>query len=678
MAALALLVAAVVPAAASDTEAPTGQSNDQAVTATDAASTYAGPYFGANNFPPGCTRDRSRENPENICHRMMDLSSLNPLDSPQIDVLILVPVSATTERDMRTMRQSVEMWEAGLQSLAGEMGLDWLQSGVDFHVTVDAIDVVGGEGGEFTTYPLLDPEIVLVAANPTVGVGVGISLVELPCHGVVNPFDFAYWDALPGFNSHHNTRSGTYVENCEGSGGNVCFSVLAGWDPEPTAIEWVSQFNLMSHEIGHCLSLGHVGDTPDVLGTGWGAVATYDIMSYSDDLRITADTGEPGVVTKCVSTLDVELFATRMSRYLDVTGDGAVTSDDVRTPNDPGASFHVQHPADHFYASSTGSPRDCPQPDLGLVPGPRTDWSPEPVPSVARVLEVTSPLAGSRTSGSSAVVQGSVFDRSLDDPAVPPPTTVSHIDHDADATGGFTEIESVTLAATDTHVEAIIQLDQVWPGTDGMSPVSYSLTIDDKRFDSFVNTHPVQEGNPKTYHELGYMPPGSSEWDSQNNQVLFHIPRELLRHFGIAAPYKVAVTANHGQTAVIRDDWAPEAGQWLDLGAPPPQLPPAVENPSDDDDQDGVPDASDRCPNQPGLSADGCTAQTPSQVQVFVNGTLAGWQDVYAEYGPAQFNIPVALAKGAQTLLRVEWLHEGVVLASREIVVTRSNAGKGP
>ena len=31
--------------------------------------------------------------------------------------------------------------------------------------------------------------------------------------------------------------------------------------------------------------------------------------------------------------------------------------------------FQVQHPDDHLYASSTGSVWDCPQPDLGLVPG---------------------------------------------------------------------------------------------------------------------------------------------------------------------------------------------------------------------------------------------------------------------------------------------------------------------
>src|SRR5688500_5959707 len=110
---------------------------------------YSGPYFGADNFPPGCIRDMSQKNPENICHHMR--TGLNALDSPKVDVLVMVPVSPTTERDMRIMRQSVEMWEGGIDYLAGQMGLGWLAAGMDFHITVDRIDLAGG-GGEFTTY----------------------------------------------------------------------------------------------------------------------------------------------------------------------------------------------------------------------------------------------------------------------------------------------------------------------------------------------------------------------------------------------------------------------------------------------------------------------------------------------------------------------------------------------
>ncbi|HWC15281.1 MAG TPA: thrombospondin type 3 repeat-containing protein [Actinomycetota bacterium] len=342
------------------------------------ADSYSGPYFGADNFPPGCIRDMSRTNPNNICHHMR--TDLNGLDSPKVDVLIMVPVSPTAERDMRIMRQSVEMWEGGIDYLSQEMGLDWLEQGMDFHVSVDYFDPVGGQGGEFTTYPIVDPEIVVIASNPVGGIGIGIDPVDfvftnenlVPCHNVANPFDFDYWEKLPGFSSHHEERSGTYVEDCGGKGGNICFAINGAIDPDPSTIDFFGLFDLVSHEFGHCLTIGHVGDGAE---GAWGVVPTNDIMAYSND---------PPGLTKCVSTLDVEGVALRMSRYLDVNGSGAVDPRDRLLANDQVGQgrnpFQVQHPDDHLYASSTGDPRDCPQPDVGPVPGPRTDWTPEPAP----------------------------------------------------------------------------------------------------------------------------------------------------------------------------------------------------------------------------------------------------------------------------------------------------------
>ncbi|HEX7223660.1 MAG TPA: hypothetical protein VF231_10425, partial [Candidatus Limnocylindrales bacterium] len=218
---------------------------------------YSGPYFGADNFPPGCIRDMSASNPANDCHHMR--TDLNALDSPKVDVLVVVPVSPTAERDMRIMRQSVEMWEGGIDYLADQMALDWLGAGMDFHITVDYV----GAGGEFTTYPVVDPEIVVIATNPVGGIGIGIDPVDfvftnenqVPCHTVQNPFDFEYWENLPGFDSHHEQRSGTYVEDCGGAGGNICFAINGAIDPEPGTIDFFNLFDLVSHEFGHCLTL---------------------------------------------------------------------------------------------------------------------------------------------------------------------------------------------------------------------------------------------------------------------------------------------------------------------------------------------------------------------------------------------------------------------------------------
>ena len=370
---ITLFLAAVIFAA------PIAISPMRAEASPAVADSYSGPYFGAGNLPPGCIADMTVA-PENICYHMR--TDLNSLDSPKVDVLVMVPVSPTSERDMRVMRQSVEMWEGGIDHLAREMGLGWLAEGMDFHITVDYFDPAGGEGGEFTTYPIVDPEIVVIATNPVGGAGIGTDPLAdvtftkngVPCHNAANPFDFGYWENLPGFDTHHESRSGTYVEDCAGKGGNICFAINGAIDPDPTRFDFFGLFDLVSHEFGHCLTVGHVGDG---LEGAWGAVATHDIMSYTND---------PTHRTKCVSTLDVEGVALRMSRYLDVNGDGEVTDRDQLSANDPvgvgdplgeeSNPFQVQHPDDHLYASPTGDPYDCPQPDLGLVPGPRTDWTP--------------------------------------------------------------------------------------------------------------------------------------------------------------------------------------------------------------------------------------------------------------------------------------------------------------
>jgi hypothetical protein len=381
------------------------------------ADRWSGPYFGDGNLPPGCTTDMDLSD----CYHMR--TGLNALDSPKIDVLVVVPVSPFAERDARIHTQAVEMWAGGIEYLAREMGMDWLADTVEFRIAVNHIDLLTGEGtADFSTYPLWDPEIIVVSSNPVGGVGIGIDPLDFsdqileifgfegtgvgegPCHGMQNPFDHSQWQALTGFDDHHDQGTGTYYEeDCDGAGGNVCFAVNGAIDPTPGMdIDYDNPivnlpfglFDLVAHEVGHCLTLGHVGDALDHTSK---TVPTWDIMAYTDD---------PAGQTKCVSTLDVEVFATRMSEYVDTTGDGAIGEDNILLANDQtgdidpdvgiGNPFHVQHPRDHWYASSTGSPWDCPQPDLGLLPGERTEWNPAPA-SADHVLTITSPVDGATT-----------------------------------------------------------------------------------------------------------------------------------------------------------------------------------------------------------------------------------------------------------------------------------------
>jgi len=542
-----------------------------AVTITPAqaspADDYVGPFFGTGNLPPGCITDRNPDNPANTCYHAK--VGLNALDSPIIDVAVLVPASPTAERDLRVMRQAVESWQGGIEYLAGEMGLDWLHDGVKFHITPSIVGVT--EGDEVSTYPLYDPEIVVVATNPAGGIGVGIDPVAtlaqvdildedaVPCHSIPNPFSMDTWKGMPGYDGHHGDDGGVYVEDCGGAGGNVCYAINGGIDPVPPVTDTFSLFELVQHEFGHCLTLGHVGDGSD--GT-WGPLPSTDPMAYSYD---------PPGINKCVSTLDVEGFALRMSHYLDVNGDGAVTAADRLEANDGG--FQVQRPQDHLYASSTGSVWDCPQPNFDTVPGttPDPDWSPDPVDTTHPVLSVTSPEQGASTPDGKVSVTGTVERQ----PNVAPPTstTASADDASGDSVTSMTDLEQVDVDVTDLEVTATLKVAQLWPSTQVTSLPKYGIAIDGQEFESYI-PDPRSPAEVKTYdHSYAHEVPSDwSTWDTVANTVTFHIPRSYLANSAQeTAPYDVFAMSGYGtydKWTLYADDRAPDTGM-LGVAGPP-------------------------------------------------------------------------------------------------------------
>lgn len=515
------------------------------------AGSAVGSYFGDGNLPPGCIRDLNPDNPENRCYHMR--TGLNALDSPQIDVLILAPVSPTVERDLRIMRQVVQMWEGGIEQLAEESGMTWLKD-ADFHITVDSLD------GEFTTYPLYDPEIVVIATNPVGGIGIGIdpsdfaSQLEIldgegvPCTNIANPFDIATWQQLPGWDAHHEDRTGIYVEDCGGSGGNVCFAVNGAIDPVPGTTDVFGIFDLISHEFGHCLTLGHVGDGAE---GSWGVVPTNDIMSYSED---------PPGRSKCVSTLDLEGFALRMSRYLDRNGDGRVTRADRLEANDvPGDganSFQVQSPGDHLYASSTGAPTDCPQPDVGLLPGETVEWGPGMTRAPRPVVE----LDAARLRGGRLHLAGTTAYR----PRGKQPTAANAfvVDDANDSLSPFDDLRKLSVKVTHTSLEATLAVGRLWPTTQATSPAAYSIVVNGHRFDSFIA--PGDTSVSTWDNGLEVVLPGASSWDTATNTVTFSLPRRYLRdeHL-VEAPYWISSQASvqNGKRLVLVDDRAPDGGR---------------------------------------------------------------------------------------------------------------------
>jgi hypothetical protein len=619
---------------------------------------YGAPHYGAGNLPPGCIHNASLANLANTCYHMK--AALNALDSPKVDILILVPASPTAERDARIIRQSVEMWDAGIHYLAPQMGLGWLADGVEFRISVDVMDPTSATSNiPRAVNTFVDPEIVLVATNPGAGAGIGIDPVKtatdgtflsedlVPCFNVPSLFSYGYWKGLPGFETMKG--GGTYEEDCNGSGGNTCFAILGGIDPAPSTTDApLGLFDVMAHEFGHCLSLGHVGDGAD---GHYGPVAYNDIMSYSL---------QPAGIHKCVSTLDVETFAIRMSHYLDVNGDGVIDQNDWLSPNDPAGindnlPAQVQSPRDYFFASSTGSPLDCPQPDVGLLPGPKTQWTPTPVDATQQTLTVSSPgdgaVVGQTTDVSGTVERHTPFD--------PPGYTASAVDPTGDASSPYTDILGVSTEATPTDLHITMHLADMVPTAPTASPVVYAAWVGPVEFVSFI-----QAGSLTLYPRVT----GTTTWDTAAKTVEFHLPYEDLRLFGVRAPYVVNTSADVGTNSEhVNGDWAPNGGQALTVG----KHPAACGGPCPDGDGDGVADPDDACPTVAGDGANGCVVGVTEHVHVFLDGAEVGSQavDTFNRSTTASFDVPITVPSGTHTV-RVDWEDRGKLLGTKTVTVT--------
>ena len=531
----------------------------------DVSDDYIRPSFGDGNLPAGCIVDRDPINPDNLCYHMK--VGLNALDDPQVDVAILVPVSPAAERDIRVAEQAVQMWNEGVNYLADEMGLGWLSEGMEMNVTTYKVKV-DPTGALEKPVTLVDPEIVVVMSNPAGGIGIGIDPYSFsgelgivdgdgqPCLTETDPFSFKSWKQKDGFDKHGMEKGGTYVAECGGVGGNTCFAVNGAVDPIPGASDFFPLYELVAHEFGHCLTVGHVGDGAD---GPWGPTPTNDIMAYSAD---------PPGVAKCVSTLDVEGFALRMSKYIDVDGDGKVTAKDELVPNDKigdgTSSFQVQHPSDHRYASATGDPGDCPQPEQGPVPLTYGSFTPKgETTSRPQISAGKMSVAGGRVT-----VRGTATNV----PLGKAPTKFKAAAQDATGDGGTpaTDLSAVQVSVDKTYVRATMAVGQVVPAAIPGSVTAYSLLVDGRRFDSFIANGDTS-GTPKVMDNgTGYyLPEGTAVWNDDNT-VSFKVRRDYLADNQIFAPYRVnAITGYHLRS----NDWVATAdsvpdGLGVDVAAP--------------------------------------------------------------------------------------------------------------
>lgn len=225
---------------------------------------------------------------------------LYDVDTPKIDILIAPPVAATTLRDIQLYEQSIAAWQDGIQAL----GPDWLRNGISMQVYKVGYEPVPNEA-------LWDPEIIVISAsyNPVrFGLlGIGQNVPVTACHGITFPIEsMEQARTIPNFHYHDGSGYATARAQCN-QGGYTCF-VINMEAIGNTAQARRNMYDLNSHEFGHCLGIGHVGDALDFAASSF---PPQDIMSY-----------QLGSHVHCVSTLNIKALEKTYGHLLGQGGTG--------------------------------------------------------------------------------------------------------------------------------------------------------------------------------------------------------------------------------------------------------------------------------------------------------------------------------------------------------------------
>jgi hypothetical protein len=193
---------------------------------------------------------------------------LYEVDTADVDVLVVPPASPFATRDVETVGLAVDQWRTGIARLADP----WFAAGFSIESYTLGLDVPSAAA-------LADPEILVLTAeyNPVLLFGIGLQ----------TPVGVCVADEST-FHQHEGSPWASAMASC-GAGGRTCLAINTSFLLGGERL----MHDLVAHEFGHCLGIGHVGDALDFSAK---TVPLDDIMSYQED---------PSQV-HCVSTLNVK------------------------------------------------------------------------------------------------------------------------------------------------------------------------------------------------------------------------------------------------------------------------------------------------------------------------------------------------------------------------------------
>jgi hypothetical protein len=207
------------------------------------------------------------------------------LDTAVIDVVI-VPPAGNPLAAIEAAGRAVKAWEEGIRAFAQP----WFNASFEMNVFVVGEDVPSVDA-------VTDPEIIVLtsAATQSGVVGIGLEPKQVACELVGGP-------ALRTHATHSHARPGLVgtvaAQDCTGTG-FTCTANNVG-----DGFDMLDLYDLIAHEVGHCLGAGHVGDALDFRAR---YAPVEDIMSYQSN----------ATQVHCVSTMNVRVLEGVYAHLLD-------------------------------------------------------------------------------------------------------------------------------------------------------------------------------------------------------------------------------------------------------------------------------------------------------------------------------------------------------------------------